>query len=267
MREPEPFTKIPNALLDDVTLTVYERAILIHIARQTIGYGKKSDGISIAQFAKATNMSNSTAAKTLNDLEKKKRVKVKRQTSANGGKSYNRYSLPLIRETGNHIRETDNPYPPDGKPLIRETDIQKKIVQKKIDKRGETEIIPDDNIFFSLSGNEQARELNRFLNDTSADSRNPTGYKVKLRKQIAKGHDATLAAFEEWYLGYHCEKLTNKHRGKAFGEEIIEGVHSYLDTKGFEGEHKFIVQTHDSSGGIATYIYATLEEVEGALGV
>jgi len=91
-KQEEAFTKIPNIILDDTTLNVYERAILIHIARQTIGYGKKSDGISLSQFVKATSISKDKIIRTIADMKKKKLLNVTKQTAASGGKSYNRYN-------------------------------------------------------------------------------------------------------------------------------------------------------------------------------
>jgi predicted Zn-dependent protease len=118
------FTKVPNWILDDTSLNVYHKAVLVHIARQTIGYGKKSDGISISQFAKATGIGKTKIGQTLSELEKKRCIKVKRQTLSSGGKSFNRYSLPPYPPHG-------EPYPPHDEPHTRHTDIQKKIEQKR----------------------------------------------------------------------------------------------------------------------------------------
>ena len=266
MQTAEAFTKIPNALLDDETLTVYERAILIHIARKTIGYGKKSDGISISQFAKATGISTGKIKSTLKELKEQKRIIVKRQSTSRGGNSYSRYSLyPLGHVVTPPGHEVTHPQPRGDPPLGHEVAIQKKIEQKKIDKRGERHHIYDENVFFSLSGSEHDREIHRFLIAASGDKRDPAAYKAKLRKQIEKGHTATLATFEEWYLEDHCKRLTDTHKGKTFGDEIIDGIHSYLNTEGFDHEWKFIVQTHDSNGERSTYTYTTLSEVENAL--
>ena len=120
------FTKIPNIILDDTTLNVYERAILIHVARQTIGYGKKSDGISLSQFGKATGISKDKAIRTIADLNIKKQLKVTKQTSANGGKSYNRYSLTLVLHKDYLVADKDNPSTSQRQGLVADKDIQKK---------------------------------------------------------------------------------------------------------------------------------------------
>ena len=136
-KKEEAFTKVPNIILDDTTLNVYEKAILVHIARQTIGYGKKSDGISLSKFAEFTGMGISKVKTTIVDLKKKKYIKYLQQTAPTGGKSYNRYSLTLSHHTTNHSHDTTNPKPRHDQPLSHDTAIQKKIEQKKIDKRRE----------------------------------------------------------------------------------------------------------------------------------
>ena len=183
-KQEETFTKIPNIILDDESLNVYERAILIHIARQTIGYGKKSDGISLSQFTKATGVGVTKVKETLKTLIDKKWIKSIQQTANNGGKSYNRYSLTHSRVATNHSRETANPRSCGDQPLSRETAIQKKIEQKKIDKRRETE--NGDNIFFTLSDHEQTREVNLFADDMSMSASNKAAYKRKLKRLICQ---------------------------------------------------------------------------------
>ena len=70
------FTRIPNYILDDNTLDVYEFRILAHIARQTIGHEKKSDGISLSQFVDATGISKKKIIKTIKSLEDKGHIKL-----------------------------------------------------------------------------------------------------------------------------------------------------------------------------------------------
>ena len=87
------FTKVPNWILDDTSLNTFEFRIMLVIARQTIGYGKKSDGISISQFSNATGISISKVKMVIKNLKSKKLIRVQRQVKEDGGKSYNRYSL------------------------------------------------------------------------------------------------------------------------------------------------------------------------------
>jgi phage replication O-like protein O len=100
------YTQVPNIILDDATLDVYEFRILSHIARQTIGYGKKNDGISLSQFRKATGISVAKVHATVTTLKEKKYIKVTQQTAKSGGKSYNKYSLTLIHSMDNPLYMT-----------------------------------------------------------------------------------------------------------------------------------------------------------------
>ena len=102
------FTMVPNWILDSTSLSVYDRAILIHIARQTIGYGKKSDGISISQFVKATGISERKVRRVIKNLKDNNYIIVTNQSLSNGGKSFNRYSLQKRPAEANPLR-SDRP--------------------------------------------------------------------------------------------------------------------------------------------------------------
>jgi len=141
-KQEENYTRVPNIILDDTTLNVYEFRIMVHIARQTIGYGKKSDGISIGQFVDATGISNRKVQTTIRGLEKKKYIKVTRHTIKGKGKSFNRYSFTLQHRVPYLEHDVPNPIAPCAIPLEHDVPIQKKIEQKKIDKRRERENIP-----------------------------------------------------------------------------------------------------------------------------
>lgn len=258
-KQKENFTKVPNAIMDDPALDVYEVRVLLHIARQTIGYGKKSDGISLSQFVNATGISKSKVQDTIKSLIDKKAIKAISQTSKNGGHSYSRYSVNLYRKETDLYRDTTNPIPHDDKGLYRDTVTQKKIEQKKIDKKRETENIDINNIFFSLSNHERIREANLFAEYISIDASKPEAYKVKIKKQIAKEHPETLEAFQEWYFTKTCELLNHKYVGGMIGDYKIESVYPHNKTKGYadsthyEADHIYYVQAMSHEGKIKTW--------------
>ena len=262
----EAFTKVPNVILDDPSLNVYEFRILMHIARQTIGYSKKSDGISLSQFVKFTNMGKTKVVSTLADLKKKKLIKVLKQTNSSGRKSFNKYTLLIVHEMNNPkgliVHETNNTSSPHEPSLVRETVIQKKIEQKKIDKRRERDYIEENNIYFSISGNELKKEVHDFLEHESIGASNRSAYKAKLKRQLNKKHTETLENFEEWYLDSKCQELGEKYIGKEYQGNSIASIHNYMNTKGFGDENKFIIQTLDGEGKIHTRCLRKLEEVE-----
>ena len=105
------YTKIPNWILDnsELELDPYEFAILMHILRRTIGFGKKSDGIAFSQFAEATKMSRSSVIRTIEKLRKKRVIQVKKQRAKDGGDSFNRYSLHPRLEEAHPQCQTDTP--------------------------------------------------------------------------------------------------------------------------------------------------------------
>jgi len=87
------FFQVPNFLWDREDLDVYERVILTHIIRKTIGWGKSEDGISLSQFQKALGISKNTIIKTLKKLIEKNIINKKSTLSENGSQSFNSYSL------------------------------------------------------------------------------------------------------------------------------------------------------------------------------
>lgn len=256
-KQEETFTKIPNAILDNSSLNVYERVILIHIARQTIGYNKKSDGISLSQFVKATGISKAKVIRTVEGLKGKKLIQVVKQTSSNNGKSFNRYSLILVSHRDKLVSDRDNPSISQRQELVSDRDIQKKIEQKKIDKRRERDV--RDNIFFSLSDHERKREVNSFSEYISIGTSNQDAYKVKIKKQIAKEHPETLEAFQEWYFTKTCKELTTKYHGRSIDGYQIESVypHSYteryVDSTHYEIEYFYYVQAKNAKGQIEVW--------------
>ncbi len=265
----ERYTRVPNAILDDVTLSLHERAILVHIARKTIGYGKKSDGISYSQFEKATGMSASKAKSVIKSLREKRRIIVKKQYKADGGSSYNRYSLTPGQEVAPPSQEVDTPRSHGDTPPGQEVATQKIIEQNKIDKRRETET--RDNIFHTLTEHEQQREANLYADHVSSDARNFTSYKAKVLKQIRKEHLETLELFEAWYLEKVCGTLSSKYAGKYVGEYLIESIYPYTDTQGYAKESHYMspnfiyAQGRSSDDKTTTWGADSLEEMEALL--
>jgi predicted transcriptional regulator len=216
------FTRIPNYILDDNTLDVYEFRILAHITRQTIGYEKKSDGISLSQFVDATGISKKKIIKTIKSLEDKGHIKVTKQTLPGGGNSFSRYSLKVVSER--HKGGS-----PQTQGVVSERHTQHTIEQHM----RERILLPDSFFFFALSEHERDRESNRYADHVSGSASKPTAYKVKILKQIRKGHEQTMKAFEEWYLNTSCQELNSKYAGKRFGGYTVEAIYPYTDTTGY----------------------------------
>ncbi len=206
----EIFTKVPNIILDDTLLDVYERSILIHIARKTIGFGKKSDGISLSQFTLATGISKPKVIRTIAELTKKRLIKVVKRTIPGKGKTFNRYTLSLVSHRHQLVSDRDYPSISQTPPLVSDRDIQKKIEQKKIDKRGEREGIS------SISD----KEINGFLShlEETEPIRSPQAYRIKIIKELKNSESVTTKAFQEWKSILDREKeythFSNKFIGK-----------------------------------------------------
>ncbi len=104
------FTQLPNYLWDRDDLTVYDRVILIHIVRKTIGWGKVSDGISLNQFCNDLSISKNTVIKSINSLSNKEIVTQSKRILGNGaqGFSYYQISKNIIDKVNSDVPEPSN---------------------------------------------------------------------------------------------------------------------------------------------------------------
>jgi len=78
------YTKIPNELIDKLIsyrLPGEEMKIFFMILRQTLGWGKKSDQISLSQFAEKTGMKKPSVLQCLNSLLAKKLITVSQKAN------------------------------------------------------------------------------------------------------------------------------------------------------------------------------------------
>ncbi len=86
------FFQAPNYLWD-LDLDVYERTILFHIIRKTIGWGKVKDGISLSQFSNDLKISKPKVISTLKALIERGLIVKKMQKDSNGAQGYNQYFI------------------------------------------------------------------------------------------------------------------------------------------------------------------------------
>ncbi len=259
-RQKGKFTQIPNVILDDLSLDIYEFRILMHIARQTIGYGKKSDGISLTQFVKSTRMSKSKVVTTIAELKKKRLIKVKKQTQPSGRKSYNKYTLSLVHEvdipTDLIVHEVVNTSPRDGLSLVHEVDIQNTIEQNTIDKIFERERVS------SISEeHKMAFILDIMLTE---DIKNRQGYEVSMRKKLLNNDKATMEMFDNWKIIYDEKKAFNEFHSSYVGKQInlqakdkvLTGLVMSISQEG----NSFIVAIKDGDD-YKSARYRTLDEI------
>lgn len=240
MKDESPYTKVPNSILDFEGLDVYEFRLLLLILRKTLGFNKKSDGISISQFIKATGISKDKVIKSLENLQKSKFISIQKQTLKNGGKSFNRYT-PLVCEKDYLVCEKDKGSTPQRLGLVCEKDIQKENNTKENRQKREER---EGNIFFSFSNNEQLKEIDRYIEyliSTEEYIKNPKAFGRKIKKQLVDGDEYQLEDFEKWYLSKTCEELKNKYSGKYLDGDVIENIYPYFDTEAYNPNSKFII--------------------------
>lgn len=90
----EPYTAIPNWLLDDVlpVISPASTKVLMLIMRRTAGWQRESDAISVRQFSVALNLSRPTVLKALKELIACKVIAVD-YGSTHGDRDVNVYSV------------------------------------------------------------------------------------------------------------------------------------------------------------------------------
>jgi len=279
------FTKIPNEIFDVMAfIKCSALAILLHIARQTIGYGKKSDGISISQFAKATGLSVSQVKRAINELKELKLIKVTKQTHKNGGKSYNRYeiifkaieTLSSKRTKGRlNMNQGDS-----SKRAMGRADMSHTKENRTKDNRTKEEKERDNNggekrdfIFHTLPDNLQAKYLDEYVEHLQSESeyiKSPTAFKLKIKKKIKAGDEEQLQDFEEWYLTRECERLKREYRGKSdiYGDQVVKNIYPYFITTGYQESYDYkkrktvFVATEDTHGKEIIHGFDSVKELE-----
>lgn len=93
------FFQMPHFLWDREDLDVYERAVLTHIVRKTIGWGKTKDAISNKQFIKLLGISKRKVQYVTESLVEKKLIVKSTKIGA-----LNSYQLhPQVIEDGNKV--------------------------------------------------------------------------------------------------------------------------------------------------------------------
>ena len=241
------FTKTPNVIFVIMKFTSgSEYKIVLHIVRQTMGYNKKSDGISISQFVEATGVSSTQVKKAITALKEKKIINVTGQTQKNGGKSYNRYSINL-KGVNTLVQKLHKGTAENAQGVLQKLhkgsaenahtkeNRQNTIEQKKREReRGEKN---KDFLFLKLSDNLRAKKTDEYIKHLINESeyiKSKTAFNITIRNKLNKGNREQLEDFEKWYLKTECERLEKKHKDKMlaynFGTYEVEHIYPYFNT-------------------------------------
>ena len=124
------FTQLPDFLLDEGQLNVHELACAVFISRKTMGWGKRTDGISYSQFVNGLGISKPTVIKALKSLSDKGFITVLKGVNPNGSFTYNTYSFSdYVIDKSNDSRLLGGQSPLLG--VVKEIDIQDKPITKQ----------------------------------------------------------------------------------------------------------------------------------------
>ncbi len=138
-----------------------------------------------------------------------------------------------------------------------------------IDDGGDAVLPPDGNIHLAMSENERLMWMSRYTEKVSLEARNPQAYKRKIMRQLEREEPSTLKALESFVLDEveadFLEKLPIQ-----VGDERIESVYTYRQSKGFDPAWKILVESRDGDGGLIRRTYPAphlleLEIEEGLL--
>jgi len=259
------FTKIPNSLFAIMPhMSGSSFKVLMHIARQTIGYNKKTDGISISQFSEYTGLSERQVAKCLKELKKERLITLSRQKRKDGGNSYNRYSLNakgidtlMQKMQGAYVENAEGAYVENAH--TKENNITKE--ERELQRA-------KNNYFLTLPEKLQKRYAEDFIDWVIANSAvsNPEAYKIKIRKRINKRDKEQLLSIDRWLLGKKCNELKAKFANKEIatpdGRFTIESIYPYSDTVGWADNYFIYVSFIGQDGERETKGFTTPEEAE-----
>ena len=250
------FTKVKN----DVFLVMYylsgaEVKIFFWIYRKTVGYDKKTDGISISQFSENLGISKMQVNRAIKSLKEKKLIKVKPQKNKNGAKYFNRYEINF-NTVDTLVTKCDKGSNKMLQGVVTKCDKgSNKMLHTKDNNtknnitKEERENILADNVYFSLSERDSNKFLNEFIDHLIEESdyiRSETAFKIKIRKLFAKEDLEQLEEFERWYLEEECNRLNEKYQGREvllYGVDrtYIKSIYPYFDTEKYDKEDKLYI--------------------------
>ena len=261
----ENYTKVPNEVFLIVKfMKPSSYIVLIHIVRKTVGFNKKSDGISISQFVEATGLSKRQIINSIAELKELKVINITRQTHKNGGKSYNRYKLNLkgittlvqnLHKGGAdnaqgvvqnlHKGSADNAHTKDNR--------QNTIEQKK--RESSFFVLTDELIEKYTSSYVQS------LISSSPNLKNAKAYEIALKKKISSKNKTQLEDFDKWLLELTATNLTARYKEHEiiFDEKLFKIVEiiTYLKFNGVFDGNQFLVKLTNLSDGSYSYIKIT----------
>ncbi|WOE70507.1 replication protein [Hydrogenimonas thermophila] len=206
------FFQVPNFLWDRDDLDPYERAILIHIARKTVGWGKMKDAISYSQFVLHLGISKSKVIKTIKKLVDKKLIVKTMEKNARGDMNPNSYYFhPDVVEAANKeqgvvsdkhhvVSEKHNGSVQEIQPLslrnttvVSERDRQNTLIQNTYIQKKHTQHKKE-----KVCVSSENQEIEKWLNEKSIVAHYPYAYKAKIREALNNGEKEAVEEFEAW---------------------------------------------------------------------
>ena len=126
------FTMLPNEIWD-LPLNVYQRAIIVHIVRKTIGWGKSFDGISLSQFVQDLGISKPKVISTLKELKEMNLIAIEHNFLANNSQTYNSYKLTdeVVNQINGVVNDINRGGKRDLQGVVNDINTQKKANTKK----------------------------------------------------------------------------------------------------------------------------------------
>jgi len=260
--EESNYTKVPNFILDDPTLRPSEFRVLLHIVRETAGWQKKSAGISLGRFEKATGLAKNTILNSIKSLKKKGIISVSIQRRKDGGDSYSRFSIKGGSKTEPGGSQKLNRGPHQKLNPTKEINIKEER-ENIFDDDGDDAVLPPDaDIHTYMPENEQLRWMSKYAEKVSLAARNPQAYKRKIMKQLEREEPSTMKALESFVL----DEVEADFLGRLpiqLDDERIESVYTYRQSKGFDPAWKILVESRDGDGRlIRSYPAPHLLELE-----
>lgn len=236
-------------MLEDGTIDHYEHTLAAILLNQTVGFKKKSDGISISQWMKRSGLSKKKVISTLESLKKKRIIKKQRQKASNNGHLYSRYTLTLVS-----VRDKGSSSERQG--LVSQGDTQ--VINNTSKER--------EGAFSDLFEKQDVDAFITYLLETE-EVKSKSGYTAKIRSQIEANDQATMEAFNAWLPHRRSQQLYQAYASVACsitvsGGEIIKG-----NVRGIDRDRdRFVLRLQDPDTYRQRLIgFESLEKLEAVL--
>lgn len=225
---PPNYTQSPNVFYDEIfkTLTEGELRIVLVLIRQTFGWHKQADRISLGQLAEKTGMLKGSVCRSLNSLIKKNVIEKKKFGESGKERCY--YSLVVEEQEQELISEDDGIETEEEKRLISNNLDQSPKETPPVSQRDYPQSPKETHKTNPTKENEQQNRQTYYQDPSPSVPVCPSDKSVSLSLSEADEKANKKKQAFSWFLKIGCDVLSATQFSENFPSEDIEKASVYV---------------------------------------